>query len=423
MDRKVVVARIMGDGNFAFISEDRIVFAIDASAEELEGLLLEERAYLPDSPETCSASQSTVSLGIIPTFDCNLHCGYCYARGGDSREVLNLDVGKTAIRSVIQEMSSEHILDISLVGGGEPLLHMEIVDPLIAYAEKESPNGVKVGIVTNGTFGHSTLQWLVQNSVSVRVSFDGVMQSEQRPFLGGGSSHDLVTQNIKALLSEGVPLTVQSIVTNKGLDSLNDTVDLLHDLGVDSWKVEPVQGTVISRSGTRQEPDPLQFAKRLLDCIHYIANSGYSMKVDTGFFGRPSVSHYCGMSTGNRIITPEGLVTSCVEVARASDPYSNIVMTGRVANGKILLDVNRQQLLNSLHFSNQEGGCSKCEWRFICGGGCPMSNIWRGGYPPIRKSSFTCSVEHWLLPRLLLDIAEDPRIAEVVMDCYEVQRC
>jgi len=320
-------------------------------------------------------------------------------------------------------LEEEQNLRLFLVGGGEPLLHMELVESLVSFAKDYSLHNVGISVVTNGTFGEGTRRWLTNNNVSVRVSFDGVMQETQRPFALGSSSFGLVTHNIESLLSKGVFLIVQSIITNDGLNSMRATADLLHDLGVESWKVEPVQGTSVSRSRRKLEPDPIEYACRLFDCIRYIAESGYAMTLDTGFFGRPSDTHYCGMSVSNRIVTPEGLVTSCVEVARSSDPYTNLVMTGKVKDGILAVDSLRQQRLRELHFSNQLGGCSKCEWRFICGGGCPMANIWRNGYPPLRKSLYTCSVEYWLLPRLLLAIAEEPGIADVVMEHGELEAC
>ncbi len=73
------------------------------------------------------------------------------------------------------------------------------------------------------------------------------------------------------------------------------------------------------------------------------------------------------------------------------------------------------EFLSNLSYNKQKGGCSNCEYRFICLGGCPMANIWQGGLP-IKKSNFTCVVEHTLIPKLLSKIIENERIMQVVME-------
>jgi hypothetical protein len=44
-----------------------------------------------------------------------------------------------------------------------------------------------------------------------------------------------------------------------------------------------------------------------------------------------------------------------------------------------------------------------------------MANIWRNGLP-LKKSAYTCSIEHALLPNLLLIMAENPIIMDIVME-------
>lgn len=83
--------------------------------------------------------------------------------------------------------------------------------------------------------------------------------------------------------------------------------------------------------------------------------------------------------------------------------------------------MEKRKALTVLHYEHQLGGCSDCSLRLICHGGCPMSSIWKAGFP-VRKSVYTCSVEHVLLPELLLLLALDPRIARIVVEDGIVDR-
>lgn len=95
MATKVCIAELVGENNYAVISPDRLVFGLGASTQELQQLVAEETALLALPSEEVVGSSQEVSLGLIPTFDCNLRCGYCYARGGESKEVLSVETGKS----------------------------------------------------------------------------------------------------------------------------------------------------------------------------------------------------------------------------------------------------------------------------------------------------------------------------------------
>ena len=421
MQKNICIVSLPGEKNFAVISPGRVVYGLNASNEELLGLVVEEEKALSERTPSSEEYKSTpsTSIGLIPTFDCNLGCIYCYARGGETKESMNLEIAMTAISEATTEDNKEHLL-ISLVGGGEPLLHFNLVKQLVSYA-RTIYKAVDVNVVTNGTFGEETLDWLLENRVSIRVSYDGVMQGVQRPFADGSPSKSIVENNIRQLVVRGGFVIVQSIITRASINTMCETIDLVYSLGVRAIKFEPALATDVSRASRSIEPDPSEYAEALLDAISYVARCKLDLTIDTGYFAEPSTEYYCGMADSNRIVTPHGKVTSCVEVARPTDPYASEVMIGETKDGRMILDQGKRDFLSTFHYDNQLGGCPDCNLRLICHGGCPMANIWKGGLP-IRKSSFTCTVERTFLPRLLLMIAEDPNVAQVVMEDGKVDR-
>jgi len=416
MDSNVSVITLPGERNFAVVYPRGILFGLNAAQSELQELISEatETASQPETEYEFVAEYA--ELSIIPTFDCTLACKYCYARGGEFKDVMPLDTALTAISSQREKGSK---LKLSLVGGGEPLMYMDRVREIVRTAH-EMYSEVDIGVVTNGTFSKDTLLWLAENNVRVRLSFDGVRHKYQRPFPDGSDSSELVIENLKEAVKIGLDPIVQCIITADGVGTMKDTVDLLVGLGVKTVKFEPALATDVSRATQEMEPDPKQYAEQLLDTIKYVAEKGYDIAIDTGYFSEPSTDYYCGMPTGNKILTPHGFITSCVEVSSCTDPYSSKIMVGKVGYDGVKFNEETQKFLSTLHYTNQKG-CKSCNIRLICHGGCPGANIWRGGFP-LRKSSYTCTVEHSLVPPLLLLLATDDRIAKVIMEDPSIDR-
>lgn len=273
---------------------------------------------------------------------------------------------------------------------------------------------VEIHVVTNGTFNEDVLEWLIARKASVRISYDVLGQTKQRPFYNKANSKEIVEKNIKSLLDSELGVMIQCIVTSDTVTKLRDIVNILCKFGVKVVKFEPCLMTDVSRGTKNLQPDPKTFANRLLDVIEYIAENELDLLVDTGYFTKPTIGKYCGMGDGNFTITPEGMITPCVEVGRKSDPYADRLMIGKITDDVKIYE-NNVEFLSNLSYNEQEGGCSNCEYRFICLGGCPMANIWQGGLP-IKKSNFTCVVEHTLIPKLLSKIIENDKIMKVVME-------
>lgn len=421
MYNSVCVVELPGEKNYAVVSPGRVVYGLKASKKELNDLISEEelgwekRRFAKSTPENvCS-----VSLGIIPTLDCNLRCIYCYARGGDTKEIISLETAEAAIRNAAK-YTNDKTLKLYLVGGGEPLLYFDLVKQIVDYA-KSIYQKVELDVVTNGTFDEEVLDWLVNNKVDIKVSYDGVMHSNQRPFENGSYSTLIVEETVKKLIGRGASVIVQCIITNLGIHTMHETIEKFISLGVNAAKFEPALSSAVSRAKENIEPDPKRYAEALLSAVSYVSDQGYNLTIDTGFFAEPSGEHYCGMPTNNRVVTPHGSITSCVEVARLGDPYAGTIMIGHVESDNMVINSSKRRDLLKYHYVNQLGGCRDCNLRLICHGGCPMANIWKGGLP-IRKSDFICTVEHTLLPRLLLMIAEDPKVASVVMEDATIDR-
>ncbi|MFW6143901.1 MAG: SPASM domain-containing protein, partial [Patescibacteria group bacterium] len=89
---------------------------------------------------------------------------------------------------------------------------------------------------------------------------------------------------------------------------------------------------------------------------------------------------------------------------------------GRVSpeESSFLFDSERLDKLHSLHYTYRDK-CSRCEFRLLCGGGCPMENVWATGFPP-KPASYRCQVEYQLLPELLTRLARSSKYENIILD-------
>lgn len=379
---------------------------LDKEKKKLEKKFEKYNSNLTNNKKTCS-------LAIMPTFDCNLRCIYCYADGGSTKNSIKLEVATKALDYVRKQNPKANEIELYLVGGGEPLLDLEKILKIVNYAEKIFKK-VFINVVTNGTFNEKTREWLIQRRANIRISFDSIGQKEQRPFHSHTDSTEIVKNNIKYLIEKKADIMIQCIITSETVSKMKEIVDELLKLKVSIVKFEPCLMTDVSRGTKLLQPDPIEFATQLMNVIEYIASNDLPIMIDTGYFSKPTTGKYCGMGNGNFTVTPDGLITSCVEVSRKCDPYAEKVIFGEVKH-EVEINEDNMQFLSQLHYKHQKGGCKECEYRLICLGGCPMANIWQNGLP-LTKSNFTCTIEHVLLPKLLSRMIEEEKIIKVICE-------
>lgn len=408
----VCVIKLKNKKDYAIVAPGQITYALNASKEELDKTKKEVYEETKNF-KIAKSPVSRASIAIIPTFDCNLRCVYCYANGGKTNEIISMDIVEKALKYVKENNKKAKIIDLFLVGGGEPLLHFDLVKKIVTMANSFFEK-VEIHVVTNGTFDERVLNWLIEVRANIRVSYDVLGQTNQRPFVDNKDSRKKVEENIKKLLASKLEVIIQCIITSDTVNSMREISNILCNLGVKVVKFEPCLMTDVSRGTKQLQPDPKLFANKLLDVIEYISDNNLDLLVDTGYFTKPTIGKYCGMGNGNFTITPEGVITSCVEVGRKSDPYADKIMIGKIDNDVKIFEKN-VEFLSKISYNEQEGGCKNCNYRLICLGGCPMANIWQGGFP-IKKSNFTCTVEHVLIPKLLDKIIENDKIMNVIME-------
>ena len=169
--------------------------------------------------ELLKTSLSTLVLQV--TQNCNLRCDYCAYSGKYYNRVhsikrMTLDIAQRAIDFFFSHTQDSRDVVIGFYGG-EPLLEMALIKECVAYI-KSAYWGKSVSYITttNATLlTGEVVDFLVNNDVSVMVSFDGPKEIHDinRHFENGRGSFDLIMKNLMQI-KERYPEFYAKIQTN-----------------------------------------------------------------------------------------------------------------------------------------------------------------------------------------------------------------
>lgn len=124
----------------------------------------------------CIEDNSSESVGLLVTYRCNISCQYCYIH-----TKRNLDMDLATAKSIVERhlsTGSGHVDFIFM--GGETLLAMKIIRPLVEWSESKTwSRTFRFLGSTNGTLLTDDLKgWLLEHrrSLVLALSYDGLPQ-------------------------------------------------------------------------------------------------------------------------------------------------------------------------------------------------------------------------------------------------------
>ena len=173
---------------YAILHESGIYF-LDDKADLQEKIALIETRRRPEINLPVAERERLAKAIIYLSSDCNLRCVYCYASSGEEHHVISAAKAKTLI-DFIADKCDRLILDFH--GGGEPLIHFDLIRELHAYAAA-TKKLYRTVLITNGaiTTGKAQkLDWIAEHVDNLAISCDGSpeVQNKNRPFANGNGS-------------------------------------------------------------------------------------------------------------------------------------------------------------------------------------------------------------------------------------------
>ena len=359
--------------------EDILDCIEDVRTLEAAGKLFSEDKYESLAYNYKANTNVVKALCLHVAHTCNLNCSYCFASQGKyqgERALMTFEVGKQAFDFLIAHSGTRRNLEVDFFGG-EPLMNLDVVKELVAYArsiEKEHNKNFRFTLTTNGVLlDDETTEFLNREMSNVVLSLDGrreVHDRFRRDYMGRGS-YDLILPKFQRFVEQrgGKGYYMRGTYTHHNTDF---TKDIFHmaDLGFTELSMEPVVCTPDDPCALREEDLPILFEQ-----YEILAKEMIKRKKE----GRPfTFYHYmldlkngpciykritgCGSGTEYMSVTPWGELFPCHQFV-GDEKYS----LGNVWEGVKKPEV-QDEFRSCNAYAREE--CRDCWAKLYCSGGC-----------------------------------------------------
>lgn len=368
----------------------------DALKQLLVSGLLEQAGQ---RTELVEGKPDTLTAWLHVTNQCNLRCQYCYV--DKTNEHMNAETGQAAIEAVFRTAVLEGFKAVRLkFAGGEATLNAKLVfalDDAARAAAMRHNLRYEAVVLTNGA--HLSPEFIGQSKqrdLQITISLDGLgaTHDRQRRFLSGGGSASRVLASIDTLLQAGVRPFLSITVTDQSVDTLAETVAFALDKAL-LFNINFVRDhgkEWLDRSLGLKNERLIAALTEVFDLLEsrLPSHSLLGTLIDRANFLQPH-ARACGAGNSYMVVGHDGAVAKChMELER---PITDV----HEARPLQKLQLDEHGLQNPS--VDEKSGCSTCEWKYWCGGGCAVQTFHATG--TYNTQSPFCSVYKAAYPRLL----------------------
>jgi len=333
------------------------------------------------------------------THKCNLRCKHCYSNSGtpDPDELTT----EQALRVV--DMLAEANVTALAFSGGEPITRSDFFQ----VARYASDKGLYISLASNGTLlTKETAQKLKEAGVNyVDISIDGATAKTHDEFRGVPGAYDKAVAGLKNCIDADICACIATTVGKNNMSELPAIIDLAEQLHVERF----TYFNFIPAGRGKDHADQDLSAQEREDVMRYLLNRMSAGCKTTILATAPQlarVAAQCQGDTGTGEVTMALAHMQTVKVTKKAVPLGEFI--GGCGAGRlycaispqgdvrpcVFLPVNvgnlkertfRDIWLNAPLFNafrnraNLKGSCSKCTYKFICGGCRARSAAYHGG--------------------------------------------
>ena len=346
------------------------------------------------------AKHGTPSYVIMPTYNCNLRCSYCF------QDHMRTDARFEPLLRVMTPAVIDRLFDAMpaiearhgwtpqddypsriCFFGGEPLLRRSrpVVERIIAKA-RASARPFRFSAVSNMTECDAYLDLLGPEAIgTIQVTIDGPAREHDRRRIhaDGSGSFDQIAANVTAALDRGVYVDARMNIDRNNVELLPELARAYQQLG---WSARPKfsayvaaihagnaktdKRTTFNSAELRAEVRQLRERYPEMDIIGSPDDGLRSQIIDVfNKAGDPLPifkTSYCGAHTGMYVIDPFGDIYACWE--RTGDRNIRI---GWLAEDGPQFVADRLKEWRGRTIATNEA-CAQCRYSMYCGGGCAV---------------------------------------------------
>jgi len=342
---------------------------------------------------TAAIGISFLEAWLYLTRACNLECPYCFVRR--DRRSMSVDIGLQAIDQLFVIAQRREDAGVVLkYAGGEPTMNWKLIQVLHQRAQQRaSESGLKLTevLITNATLlDRVRLQYVRGENLHLSVSLDGLHGkfSQRASFRESEPNLKRALQAVDLALEMGISLALLFTVTQANLDQIVPVVRFALQnhlrLNLNFYRSHSLNDPLL--------PNLAELIARLQQVCQLIEGSLPSYNFMERLLDRCSLTaphqRACGAGANYLSIDVDGKVLPCH------------MLTGYDFAGIALAEVETPRFESFSHPSvDQREGCRECEWRYWCGGGCPIYTQNVLGRADV--ASPYCQVYKAILPELI----------------------
>lgn len=332
------------------------------------------------------AESKELAVTLIPTYNCNFRCPYCYELRlyENGREWMHNSMTIETVDNIFEHLNKMEDLGKSIrtihLYGGEPLLkeNRKLIEHIVDKAKKK---GYKLSVITNGYDLGAYMDLVSADGLSeFQITLDGIgeIHDKRRKHMGGVKTYERTVQLIDDLLKSGARVSVRS---NIDKDNLSQIPRLLEMFKLKGWSknesfrnyFKAVHGCYSSEDTPITDADIMSILGNISggNIKHEAGMSGvgadiaarFSYILETGDYAmfKPS---YCSAVNGMLVFDPFGDIYPCWDVVGKEKHKIGSISTGEAVFNQIY----------NMWSSRKTGNiskCSTCPYVLYCGGGCP----------------------------------------------------
>ena len=364
------------------------------------------------------AGHGGMGLVILPTYDCNFRCPYCFERHRLTRgqEWLDLAMKPEMVEAVFAALQKQKGKGRKITGctlyGGEPLLaeNRETVKSICNHAKDM---GLTLEAVTNGYDLDAYADFLEESGIrKIQITVDGVgaLNDRRRLHRDGVPTYERILQNVKLALDRGVDVRLRVNTNGENIGGIRALIDDLSAHGLreatredinraeeakKEGKPRPKRKGFFSyyfKAVTEAQDSPTYVTEReVLDAIIAAGfspmdaierQSQYSMQMQGLSAAMKKEDYpgfspaYCGAEAGMVCAAPDGLLYSCWDLVAKEEEAIGFTDEG---TGRFFFKFDMAKWRTRT--SELMKPCQTCPYIFICRGGCaPHAKRATGSY-------------------------------------------
>lgn len=332
-------------------------------------------------------SRRNMCITIMPTYNCNFRCEYCFEQNllSKGKEFLNEKISTEIVNAVFEQLKKykEQGMRVGSVYlfGGEPLLRSN--KEIVTYiCEKCRQLEIPISCISNGYHLGEYIDLISEYKfVKVQITVDGIGEEhDKRRFLAGGQgTYDKIKANVSLALEKGINISLRTNVNKKNADAVKA---LIEEYKKEGW-IGKANFHYYFKTNIRcyeqEDENSLTDVELMKQLAQYVGENTGRFQLNSIYSGladginymlknnsfAPLRSGFCGANTGMCTIDPFGNIYPCWSFLGEEEFRIGIV---DIEKGEFVF--TDEYKIWKERTVDRIDDCKKCRYMLFCGGGC-----------------------------------------------------